>query len=321
MSNIPCASATVIGVGMYLNSSACFRVTSNSLHLRKLQRLLRKELVARLLRERARNLGDFGVVVDRMRVGIRPVDGAFEDFDKTHQRVALLLERIDVGDVHANGLLREGGDVAAARDDDEPPVRELLQHERRHRPADVDLSGHHLRERAGRAAGGHKLGRRLGLVDELQQNQIGGRTRRGESDRLAVGIGEPLDAALRSRIPERVRGAGRFRADDPHRHALGIGRDHAEYAVGHGDVDAAGYHRRERGRTAFGVKDFNVEPGLLEITLLEPDIDEGAVPEPALGDRDLQSFGAGAVRGGNGGQARQQCKCLPHGILPLNCRR
>jgi hypothetical protein len=110
-------------------------------------------------------------------------------------------------------------------------------------------------------------------------------------------------------------------ASDPHRHALGIGRHHAEDAVGHGDVDAAGYHRRERGRTAFGVEDFNVEPGLLEVTLLEPDIDEGAVPEPALGDRYLQSFGAGAVRGGNGGQARQQCKCLPHGILPLNCRR
>jgi hypothetical protein len=47
----------------------------------------------------------------------------------------------------------------------------------------------------------------------------------------------------------------------------------------------------------------------------------GVSVDAALGDRDLQSFGAGAVRGGNGGQARQQRKCFPHGILPPNCRR
>lgn len=99
--------------------------------------------------------------------------------------------------------------------------------------------------------------------------------------------------------------AGRFRADDPHRHAFGIGRHHAENAIGHGDVDAAGDYRRERRGAAFGVENFYVEAGLLEVALLEPDIDEGAVPEAALRDRDLQGFGAGVLRDGNGGQAHQ----------------
>jgi len=40
----------------------------------------------------------------------------------------------------------------------------------------------------------------------------------------------------------------------------------------------------------------NVEADVLEVTLLEADIDEGAVPEAALGDRDLQGFGKSAFR-------------------------
>ena len=37
---------------------------------------------------------------------------------------------------------------------------------------------------------------------------------------------------LSGRAYQRLGGAGRFRTDDLHRHALGIGRDHAEHAVG-----------------------------------------------------------------------------------------
>ena len=78
---------------------------------------------------------------------------------------------------------------------------------------------------------------------------------------------------------------------------LAIGGDHAEHAVGHGDVDRAGDHRRERRGAAFGVENLDVEPFLLEVALLEPDIDERAVPEAALRDRDLQRLGRGVVRG------------------------
>jgi hypothetical protein len=138
----------------------------------------------------------------------------------------------------------------------------------------------------GRAAGGDEPGCDLRLLHELQENEIGRRAGRGERDGLAVGVGEPPDAAFRPRVPERLGGAGRLRADDLHRHALGIGRDHAEHAVGHGDIDAAGDHRCQGRGAAFGVEDFDVEAGFLEITLLEADVDEGAVPEAALGDGD-----------------------------------
>jgi len=66
------------------------------------------------------------------------------------------------------------------------------------------------------------------------------------------------------------------------------------------------------------VEDFDIEPGFLEVPLLQADIDEGAVPEAALRDRDLQRFRAGARRGRNAGQAHQQSKYRPHGVLPPN---
>src|SRR5262245_5797056 len=135
-----------------------------SFHLGELQGLFRKEIIARLLRQRARHFGDLGVIIDGVGIGIGPVDRAAQSFDEAHEGIAPLLERIGVGDVHANGLLRERLHIAAARDDDEPAVRQLLQHEGRHRPPDVDLPGHHLRERGGRAAGGDELGRDLRLV-------------------------------------------------------------------------------------------------------------------------------------------------------------
>src|SRR6185295_10419790 len=60
----------------------------------ELQRLLRIEFVARALRQRARHLGDLGVIVDGARVGIGPVDRAREHPDEAREGVALLLERI-----------------------------------------------------------------------------------------------------------------------------------------------------------------------------------------------------------------------------------
>src|SRR5499427_1869308 len=85
-------------------------------HLGELQGLLGKEIFARLLRQRARHFGDLGVIVDGLGIGIGPVDRAAQGFDEAYEGIAPLLERIGVGDVHANGLLRERRHIAAARD-------------------------------------------------------------------------------------------------------------------------------------------------------------------------------------------------------------
>src|ERR671930_68374 len=45
-------------------------------HFGKLQRLFRKEFVARLLRQSARDFGDLGVMVDRAGIGIGPINRA-----------------------------------------------------------------------------------------------------------------------------------------------------------------------------------------------------------------------------------------------------
>ena len=56
--------------------------------------------------------------------GIGPIDRAAQDFDERDESIALLLERIGVGDIDSDGLLGERGDVAPARDDDERPSAE-----------------------------------------------------------------------------------------------------------------------------------------------------------------------------------------------------
>jgi hypothetical protein len=49
--------------------------------------------------------------------------------------------------------------------------------------------------------------------------------------------------------------------------------------------------------------------------VLEADVDEGAVPKAALGDRDLQGFGGGSICRRNGYQSDKQNKCLTHHVL------
>src|SRR5262249_26557784 len=58
-----------------------------------------------------------------------------------------------------------------------------------------------------------------------------------------------------------------------------------------------------------------------EVALLEADVDEGAVPKAALGDRDLQGLGSGGIPRHNCNQADNQNKNLTHLLppqIPLN---
>src|ERR1700730_3134316 len=97
-----------------------------------------------------------------------------------------------------------------------------------------------------------------------------------------------------------------------HRHALGVGGDGAERAVGHGDVDRAGDHRGERRGAAFRIEDVDVEAGFLEEALLDAELDEARVPEAALGDRDFERFSAGARCGQRSCQYDRKCEGTAH---------
>src|SRR5262249_49952192 len=81
------------------------------------------------------------------------------------------------------------------------------------------------------------------------------------------------------------------------------------------DVDAAGDHGRERRSAAFGIENLDVEAELLEVALLKAHVDECAVPETALRDRDLQGFGSGGFRDRNGHQAERDSQYRLHGVL------
>ena len=170
-------------------------------------------------------------------------------------------------------------------------VVDVLQGERHHRPADVDLAGHGLGVGAGHAAGRHRLGLGAGLLEQRQQDQVRRRARRRERDGLAVGVLEGLDRAVGLDPPEQLVGAGHLRRDDAVGRgfaALHIGADGAEDAVRHRDIDAAGGDGGDRLRAAFGVEHLDLEAGVLEEAGGLAELDPGAVPESLLRDRDLE---------------------------------
>src|SRR3982075_2485104 len=76
-----------------------------------------------------------------------------------------------------------GGCFAVSEHADLPLV-DLIEPEGRRRPANVDLAGHHLRERRGRAAGRHHLGFEAELLDEGVDDAV----RRGAVGRIRDGV-------------------------------------------------------------------------------------------------------------------------------------
>ena len=59
-------------------------------------------------------------------------------------------------------------------------------------------------------------------------------------------------------------------------------------------------------------------PASLKKPCFSRDVDHGAVPEAALGDRDLQRFGTGRRRKRHGDEADQQREYPVHVILPAD---
>ena len=90
------------------------------------------------------------------------------------------------------------------------------------------------------------------------------------------------------RVPEQVRGAGGFRAQDAHRSALRVGRQHAHDAGRHADVDAARQHRLLRLAAALRVQDLEYQAVLLEDAAALADLCDGRIPVAPLPDGQLE---------------------------------
>jgi len=175
---------------------------------------------------------------------------------------------------------------SAARDDADLAVAQRLHGIGRRRPAGVDLPGHHLRERAGKAAGGDRLGIDLVFFQEAQHVRMRGCADRGKRNRAAAHVGHRLDRRIRAHVPVGVL-AGRLGADDADRRAFRIGAEHAQRADRHADIDVAGDHGLHRLPGALGVQNLELQPMLLEKAGARTERCGRAMPDLALADGDL----------------------------------
>jgi hypothetical protein len=121
-----------------------------------------------LLGDCSRNFHILGKNLDRLRIGVSPVDRLGIDLHELGDGGALRLEDLRVDDVDPDGLVAHLRHLAGARDDPALAFLHILKTERHHRPADVDLPGHHLRRGAGNAAGRDRLRLGTGLLEQSQ---------------------------------------------------------------------------------------------------------------------------------------------------------
>ncbi len=107
--------------------------------------------------------------------------------------------------------------LGRARDHGDLAVEDVLQRERRRRPADVDLPGHHLRQRRGYAAGRERF--RIDLAWRSSPSRIRLDDEPGEENAMvlpAASFRRP-NAALGARLPVELARAGHLRRDPKRR--------------------------------------------------------------------------------------------------------
>ena len=183
---------------------------------------------------------------------------------------------------------------------------ELIEPERRRRPADVDLPRHHRRQVRGRASHRGRLGLELVLLHEGRDDAVRRRPVGRVGENLVVGVLERLDRGIRLHIPVKVIGARCFRADHAHGRAFGIGAEHAHDTGGNADIDAARNHRLLRLARAIGVDDLQLQAMFLEDAGELADFRHRSVPVAALADR---QFHLVLRAGGGHSEQCQRRKC------------
>ena len=107
---------------------------------------LRLILLDRGLGDGNRRLDRLGIHPDRFRVRVHPIERLAERLDETQDGILAVLQDVVVDDFDPDGLGAERGNVVAIANHADLAVLDFLQSERRRRPADIDLTRHHLRQ-------------------------------------------------------------------------------------------------------------------------------------------------------------------------------
>src|SRR5690242_235269 len=122
-------------------------------HAIDLQALFGNELGEHALDRALGQLGKRDVARDRVGARIHPIERLAVGGEIARNRILLLLQGVEVGDLHPDGLAADARDVARAGDEPDLALGERIEVERCDRPADVDLSRHGLCGRRGDVAG------------------------------------------------------------------------------------------------------------------------------------------------------------------------
>ena len=163
------------------------------------------------------------------------------------------------GDLHTNGLLANGRDIAGAPDHAGRPRGKEVEHERRHRPADIDLTRHHLGDGARDVSGRDGFGLEAIFADEPQHRDMGGCAGGGICNALTVDLAHRLQRRLGGDPPKRFSRPGGARADDAKRCSLRIRPQAAEHTRAQADIDRARHDDLQGLAAALGVEDVEIE--------------------------------------------------------------
>src|SRR5262245_995528 len=259
------------------------------LHLVGLHRRLRMKFLDRVGDHALVELHLLGIELDRLGIGVHPVDRLAVALDETHDRVALVLKRVGVDDDGAHRLPAQRRHVAAADEDADLALLELLHAERRRGPADVDLAGHDLGHRPGRAPGRRRLGLDAELVGEGENEVVRARAAGGIGDRVAGGdVLDRLERRIRLHVPIEIAGSGEGRQQDVHRRAARESAHDAGDANAGAEIGAAGDDGLHGLARALGADIVQHQVMLLEDAGVLAERRRLVLPVVDLADRDLE---------------------------------
>src|SRR5262249_38933276 len=104
------------------------------------EQLLREELIAQALGNALRYAGELSVTLESSRVGIHPIDGLAIGLHEASKDILALLQRILIGNEHADRITADRGNVACSRDHPDLAFLDGIDPEWRLRPADIDVT-------------------------------------------------------------------------------------------------------------------------------------------------------------------------------------
>src|SRR5215469_12491193 len=104
------------------------------------QHLLLEEFIAQALSESFRYARELGVTFERVRAGIHPVNGLAIGLHEACKNILAFLQRVHIGNQHADGVASDGANVACSRHNTDLPLLDGLHPKWGLCPANVDAA-------------------------------------------------------------------------------------------------------------------------------------------------------------------------------------